>query len=60
MPNHVHSLIGLKNTGKSINKIVGDGKRFIAYEIVTRLRTQSAFAKLERSRTTRQTTWKKA
>ena len=48
MPNHVHSLIGLKNTGKSINKIVDDGKRFIAYEIVTRLHTQSAFAILER------------
>ena len=34
MPNHVHALI--ENTGKSINKIVGDGKRFMAYEIVNR------------------------
>jgi len=36
MPNHVHALIGFQNTGKSINKIVGDGKRFMAYEIVNR------------------------
>ena len=41
MPNHVHALIGFRNTGKTINKIVGDGKRFIAYEIVKRLQTQN-------------------
>lgn len=38
MPNHVHALIGFRNTqGKSINTIVGNGKRFMAYEIVKRL-----------------------
>lgn len=37
MPNHVHSLIAFRNTGKSINTIVGNGKRFIAYELVKRL-----------------------
>ncbi len=47
MPNHVHALIGFQNAGKSINKIVGDGKRFIAYEIVNRLQAQNEFALLD-------------
>lgn len=38
MPNHLHSLIYFLKTDKSINKIVGDGKRFMAYEIVKRLK----------------------
>src|SRR6476620_4542277 len=42
MPNHLHALIGFQNTGKSINKIVGDGKRFMAYEIVKRLKKKGA------------------
>lgn len=38
MPNHVHAPIGFRNTqGKSINSIVGNGKRFMAYEIVKKL-----------------------
>ena len=38
MPNHLHALIGFRNTsGKSINSIVGNGKRFMAYDIVTKL-----------------------
>ena len=40
MPNHVHALIGFRNTGQRINTIVGNGKRFIAYEIINRLRQQ--------------------
>ena len=40
MPNHVHALIAFRNTGKSINTIVGNGKRFIAYEIIKRLEQQ--------------------
>jgi REP element-mobilizing transposase RayT len=40
MPNHLHVLIGFAHTGKSINKIAGDGKRFIAYEVVKRLKKQ--------------------
>jgi hypothetical protein len=39
MPNHLHSVIAFCNSGKSINKIVGNGKRFMAYEIVNRLKT---------------------
>jgi len=37
MPNHVHALIGFVETKKSINTIIGNGKRFIAYDIVDRL-----------------------
>lgn len=39
MPNHVHVLIAFRNTqGQSINSIEGNGKRFMAYEIVKRLK----------------------
>lgn len=38
MPNHVHALISFKNTGQSINTIIGNGKRFMAYEIIARLK----------------------
>jgi REP element-mobilizing transposase RayT len=41
MPNHLHALIAFRNTGQSINKIVGNGKRFIAYGIVNRLEQQN-------------------
>ena len=37
MPNHFHALIAFRNTGQSINTMVGNGKRFMAYEIVKRL-----------------------
>lgn len=40
MPNHIHTTIAFTKTKKSINKIVGDGKRFIGYEIVKRLKEQ--------------------
>lgn len=38
MPNHIHVLIAFSNTGKSINTIIGNGKRFIAYEIINRVK----------------------
>lgn len=34
MPNHVHATIAFRKTNKRINKIIGDGKRFIGYEII--------------------------
>ena len=40
MPNHIHALIGFRNTGKSVNTIIGNGKRFMAYEITARLKKQ--------------------
>ncbi|MEO5600201.1 MAG: transposase [Cyclobacteriaceae bacterium] len=40
MPNHIHALLAFSNTqGVSINAIVGNGKRFIAYEIIKNLKT---------------------
>jgi REP element-mobilizing transposase RayT len=41
MPNHLHALIAFRNTGQSINTIVGNGKRFMAYEIINRLGQQN-------------------
>ncbi len=41
MPNHIHVLIAFRNTLQSINTIVGNGKRFMAYAIVKRLKAIS-------------------
>ena len=38
MPNHIHILISFIDTGQSINTIIGNGKRFMAYEIISRLK----------------------
>ncbi len=40
MPNHLHALLGFKNTGKSVNSIIGNGKRFMAYELIKRIKEQ--------------------
>jgi len=48
MPNHVHALIAFRNTGQTINTIIGNGKRFMAYEIVKRLREQNDEKLLQR------------
>lgn len=37
MPNHLHVLVYTLNKEKTIDKIIGNGKRFMAYEIVKRL-----------------------
>ena len=37
MPNHIHTLISFTETHQRINTIVGNGKRFMAYEIIKRL-----------------------
>jgi len=37
MLNHFHALIAFRNTDQSINTVVGNGKRFMAYEIINRL-----------------------
>ncbi|WP_245825658.1 hypothetical protein [Sediminibacterium ginsengisoli] len=47
MPNHVHALIAFSATQKSINSIIGNGKRFMAYELVSLLQTQGNKAILE-------------
>ena len=47
MPNHFHVLLFPTHSGTSLSKIVGDGKRFMAYSIVTGLRKQNKLATLE-------------
>lgn len=37
MPNHVHVLVGYISCKNSINTVVGNGKRFMAYDIVSRV-----------------------
>lgn len=39
MPNHFHGLVYLSDAcGISLNRLVGNGKRFLAYEVVERLK----------------------
>ena len=38
MPNHVHAVISFIETGQSINNIIGNGKRFMAYDIIKTLK----------------------
>ena len=47
MPNHVHALVTFINTKQSINTIVGNGKRFMAYEIIQRLQANNEVALLQ-------------
>ncbi len=47
MPNHLHALIAFRNTSQSINTIVGNGKRFMAYEIINRLARQKEIELLQ-------------
>jgi putative transposase len=37
MPNHLHVILHFHSEGFYLNKIIANGKRFIAYEIVNRL-----------------------
>ena len=41
MPNHLNALIDFGTSEKNINTIVSDGKRFMAYRIIERLRKQN-------------------
>ena len=40
MPHHAHAVIAF-NAAKSTNTIIGNGKRFMAYELVTLLQQQN-------------------
>lgn len=49
MPNHLHALIGFKNTGgDSINSIIGNGKRFISYDLVKQIKSTGNETLLEK------------
>ncbi len=41
MPNHVHCILYFSNGQFELNKILGNAERFIAYEIVERLKAQN-------------------
>ncbi len=47
MPNHVHALIAFRNKSKSINTIVANGKRFMAYDLVKQLEEQRKIVVME-------------
>ena len=40
MPNHFHVMLYLTHSGTALNLMIGECKRFMAYEIVSRLRSQ--------------------
>jgi len=42
MPNHLHCVPYFKETGFDLNKIISNGKRFMAYEIINRLKEKGA------------------
>ena len=50
MPNHIHALIAFSKTKKNtnINKIIGNGKRFLAYKIIDRLKEATNISLLKK------------
>ena len=48
MPDHVHAILCFTYTEKSINRIMGDGKRFITYDFIEQLKTSNNVELLER------------
>ena len=47
MPNHLHCILHFPTADFDLNKIIGNAKRFIAYEIVNRLEVNKEAAILE-------------
>ena len=47
MPNHVHVLLFFPEVNKSLNTIIGNAKRFMAYEIIKRLEEKKELALLQ-------------
>lgn len=41
MPNHLHVIIALKNSPQTVNAIVSNAKRFLAYGIIQRLKQEN-------------------
>ena len=50
MPNHLHLLLHYMWNGKSLNTIIGNGKRFMAYDIIDRLEARKQERLLARLR----------
>jgi REP element-mobilizing transposase RayT len=49
MPNYIHAIV-FSPAGQSINALLSNGKRFLAYDIVSRLRAQDQRELLDRSK----------
>ena len=47
MPNHLHCILYSREPGFNLNMIIGNGKRFIAYEIVKRLEERKEYRLLD-------------
>ena len=47
MSNHIHVIASFIETNQSINTIIGNGKRFMAYEIIKRLKEQKELLLLQ-------------
>ncbi len=47
MPNHVHLLISFVRAAQPINTIIGNGKRFMAYAIIQRLKEMQQYGLLQ-------------
>ena len=47
MPNHVHCILYFPEAGFNLNKILSNGKRFMAYEIINRLEVANEIATLQ-------------
>ena len=48
MPDHLHCILHFSKTGHSLNKIIGNAKRFMAYEIIERLKMQKQTTLLQK------------
>ena len=47
MPNHIHLLVYVQRNAIGLNYVIGEGKRFLAYEIVKRLKLKEENAILD-------------
>ena len=47
MPNHLHTILHFKKEDFNLNKVIGNAKRFMAYEILDRLKEQNNSSLLE-------------
>ena len=48
MPNHLHVIVHLNKKGFALNTIIANGKRFMAYEIINRLKEKENVELLDR------------
>lgn len=48
MPNHIHFVIYFTMADTTLNKVVGNGKRFMAYDIIERLKQQNQIVLLDK------------